>query len=249
MKKINAKAAYSKKVEKEVRSISYYLSVILKDYKAINAKNVVTEAEAAEAAAKTKEEKAAAKQRKAEAKKAAEAAAEYIKAAEAGRIDFAKQVFEKGKYSEANISLAYLKNWYPFINAAGQICDVKKIAAEEEAAYKAEAEAIKAEAKESGSSEAEAAAKAAKKGFEFAYNSDGILLRLIPCEIFTCNKVLTKIAAAKKAEEAKRKEESLIKKEAEAAKKEIAKIEALKLRLAELEAKQQQRKAAAEAAA
>lgn len=247
MKKINVKAAYSKKVEKDVRSLSYYLSVILKDYKAINAKQVFEAAEAAEAAAKTKEEKAAAKQQKQEAKKAAEAAAKYISEAEADRIDFAKQVFENGKYTEENISISYIKNWYPFINSASQICDVKKIAAEEEAEYRQKAEAIKAEAKEAGKTEAEAAAEAAKKGFEFAYNSENILIRLIPCEIFTCNKVLTKIAAAKKAEEAKRKEASKAAEELAAAKKEAAKIEALKIRLAELEAKQAKRKEAAEA--
>ena len=246
MKKFNVKSAYSKKVEEKQRSLSSYLSEVRKDFLAINAAAAAADAKKIAEAAKAN--KAADAKEKAEAAKIAakfaEDSKEYIAKEDRSKIDFAKQVFEAAKIVENNLTLAYIKNWYPFINAAGQICDAKKIAAEEEAAAKEARSKDIAESIAAGKSKEEAEKIAAERGLQFTYNSENILLRLVPCKIFTCNKLLTKIAAAKKAEEAKKAEASKLQKQKEEAEKEVAKLEAAKIRVAELEAKIAARKAA-----
>jgi hypothetical protein len=222
--KANVKSVYAKQIEKVVRSLSFYLSEIRKDFDGCSYKAAAEAAAEAKKAAKSKEEKEAAK---AAEQRAAEAKNWYFAEENKERIAAAEAVFNQYKFTADNLTFGYLKNWYPFVNRNGKICDVRKIAAEAEAEFKAEAE---------------------QKGYEFTYNKDNVLLWLVPVEIWTSNKLLTKFAAAKKAEAEAAKQQSQLEREKESAKKEIAKIEALKLRLAELEAKQQKRAAAAEAA-
>ena len=204
VKKVNYTSKYAKTIEKEVRSLSYYFREVNKDFEAL----IVNPS--------------------------SEAAQKYLAAADKDRIDFAKEVFNSAAFSAENLTIGYLKKWYPFVNVCGQICDVKKIAAEDETSYKQQAAEVKQNCSSESESDKEAAA--AKAGLQFIYNKDNVLCRLQPVEIWTANKLLSKIKAAKKAEADAKKQADNLQKELEDAKQRPAKIAALKARLAELEA-------------
>lgn len=204
VKKVNYTSKYARTIEK-IRTFSYYLTEVNKDFNAL----VVNP--------NSEESKA------------------YLAKADPERISFAKEVFNIAAYSVENLTLGYIKTWYPFINEANQICDVKKVAQEEEADYKARAEEAKKALMEEGKAEADVKKILATKGLQFTYNKEGILLRLVPVDVWTANKVLAKIKASKKAEIDARKAEDKLKQEIANKAKRIATKKALLLRLAEIE--------------
>lgn len=237
----NVKSKYAKKVDIVVRSLSFYLSEIAKDFVAINCESIYTNAIAA---AEAEADKAKADAAKKAAAKAKADAASHLAKADAERIELARETFATYKIALSDISYTFLKTNYPFVNAAGQICDVKKIAAEEEPKFRAEAEKIFEAAKNEGKERAEAEAIVAKCGYQFMYVKDNVLARLEPTTLWTANKVLSKLAAAKKAAAAKAAAKAAAEAAIDAAAKDDALLTSYEMRIAEIK----QRKAAAEAA-
>ena len=220
------RSTYSKSVERTVRSFNSYLQVVKADADAVqitalnaDAAKAAEAAIAAKAALKDVEKAAKAdpdNTEKADAVKAAKAAlqhAEQVRSNFADRIQKAADVmntaperYEQAKETLADVSLDrkdicldFLKQWLPgAINSAGQVCDCKKVALEDEQA------AIAAES---------------ETGFEHR-QQDGILIELRPVRLWTASKLTAKFAAAAKAKAKAASAEAQAVKEQERAEKE-----------------------------
>lgn len=220
-----ARSNYSKMREASCRTFASYLKVLRADADALNvaslqaaAKAAKADAEAAKAAAKadaTKADAAARAKQIAEAAKArAEAAAAHA-VSDAHHVQNLRIALDKSAFKAEDITPNFLRTWLDFAcDDAGNICDCKRIALEDEAAARAVYDANRLR------------------------DVDGTLIYLKPIALWTFSKVMQKFASAAKQRAKHQAAQNQAEREAKRAEAEAKRIAAYRAKIADYEAKQ-----------